>query len=178
MRRCADSTRCASHCSTYRFPDDSKHKPLLPWRTKRIRKEGVQGSQDAFAFSVMVRQPGQCRTDCTVYRAVDELRPFVRRTAVRSTGHRHRTNRLGHRALQSTSHCAGATCQRGHQRCQLHRRRAALEAVGGYPIPPSQTPWQEIQRTLVSELSEGMVLTPAVKYQRVHATFGLPRNNH
>lgn len=61
---------------------------------------------------------------------------------------------------------------------ELHRRRAALEAAGGYPIPPSQTPWQEIQRNLVSELSEGMVLTPAVKYQRVHETFGLPRNNH
>lgn len=61
---------------------------------------------------------------------------------------------------------------------ELSRRRAALQAEGGYPVPPSQTPWQEIQRNLVSELSEGMVLNPAVKYQKVHATFGLPRDNH
>ena len=33
----------------------------------------------------------------------------------------------------------------------------------------------EDHRNLVSE---GMVLTFAVKYQRIHATFGLPLNNH
>ena len=51
-------------------------------------------------------------------------------------------------------------------------------AAGGYQVPASQTPWQEIQRGIVDELSEGMVLKPAVKYQRIHATFGLPRDNH
>ncbi|MBT2300690.1 dihydroxy-acid dehydratase family protein [Variovorax paradoxus] len=61
---------------------------------------------------------------------------------------------------------------------ELARRRAKLEAAGGYPYPPSQTPWQEIQRAVVDELSEGMVLKPAVKYQRIHATFGIPRDNH
>ena len=34
-------------------------------------------------------------------------------------------------------------------------------------IPPSQTPWQEIQRGMVDQLADGMVLKPAVKYQRV-----------
>ena len=61
---------------------------------------------------------------------------------------------------------------------ELARRRAKLEAAGGYPYPPSQTPWQEIQRAVVDELSEGMVLKPAVKYQKIHATFGIPRDNH
>jgi dihydroxy-acid dehydratase len=60
----------------------------------------------------------------------------------------------------------------------LAKRRAKLEAEGGYPHPASQTPWQEIQRGIVDELSEGMVLKPAVKYQKVHATFGIPRDNH
>jgi dihydroxy-acid dehydratase len=45
-------------------------------------------------------------------------------------------------------------------------------------VPPSQTPWQEIQRGLVDELANGMVLKPAVKYQKIHATFGIPRDNH
>ena len=57
-------------------------------------------------------------------------------------------------------------------------RRAALAAAGGYQYPASQTPWQEIQRGLVDELSEGMVLKPAVKYQKINATFGIPRDNH
>ncbi|HEX2556024.1 MAG TPA: IlvD/Edd family dehydratase [Microvirga sp.] len=61
---------------------------------------------------------------------------------------------------------------------ELQRRRADLEARGGFPFPASQTPWQEIQRSMVDQLSEGMTLKPAVKYQRVAQTFGVPRDNH
>ncbi len=50
---------------------------------------------------------------------------------------------------------------------ELAQRRAALEKQGGYRYPPSQTPWQEIQRGMVDQLADGMVLEPAVKYQRV-----------
>ena len=57
-------------------------------------------------------------------------------------------------------------------------RVKALEAAGGYKYPASQTPWQEIQRGIVDQLSDGMVLKPAVKYQRVAETAGLPRDNH
>ena len=58
------------------------------------------------------------------------------------------------------------------------KRMAALKAQGGYKIPESQTPWQEIQRNMVDELSNGMVLKPAVKYQRIAETKGVPRDNH
>ena len=61
---------------------------------------------------------------------------------------------------------------------ELAARRQALQELGGYPIPPSQTPWQEIQRGIVDELAHGMVLKPAVKYQRIHARHGVPRDNH
>ena len=61
---------------------------------------------------------------------------------------------------------------------ELAKRRAELEAQGGFPFPKSQTPWQEIQRGMVDQLSEGMVLKPAIKYQRVAKTMGIPRNNH
>src|SRR6185503_17483254 len=50
---------------------------------------------------------------------------------------------------------------------ELTARRKALEADHGYRFPPSQTPWQEIQRGMVEQLSEGMVLKPAIKYQDV-----------
>ena len=50
---------------------------------------------------------------------------------------------------------------------ELAQRRAALEKAGGFKYPPSQTPWQEIQRGMVGQLADGMVLEPAVKYQRV-----------
>ena len=60
---------------------------------------------------------------------------------------------------------------------ELNARRAALEKSGGYQYPPSQTPWQEIQRSMVDQLAEGMVLGPAVKYQRV-AQKSVPRDNH
>ena len=61
---------------------------------------------------------------------------------------------------------------------ELAGRRTALEAAGGYPYPPSQTPWQEMQRAVVGQLGEGMVLEPAVKFQRVDATSGVPRDSH
>src|SRR6187399_3209744 len=60
---------------------------------------------------------------------------------------------------------------------ELARRRAALEQQGGYRYPASQTPWQEIQRAMVDQLADGMVLKPAVKYQRV-AQNGVARDNH
>ena len=60
---------------------------------------------------------------------------------------------------------------------ELTARRAALQKDGGYHYPPSQTPWQEIQRAMVDQLAEGMVLEPAVKYQRVAQKF-IPRDNH
>jgi dihydroxy-acid dehydratase len=60
---------------------------------------------------------------------------------------------------------------------ELAQRRAALEKQGGYKYPPSQTPWQEIQRSLVDQLADGMVLEPAVKYHRIAQT-SVPRDNH
>ena len=63
-------------------------------------------------------------------------------------------------------------------KAELDRRRAALQRRGGFHIPPSQTPWQEIQRGMVDQLSDGMVLKPAVKYQRVAQSSGVPRDNH
>ncbi len=60
---------------------------------------------------------------------------------------------------------------------ELAERRAALKQNGGYHYPPSQTPWQEIQRAIVDQLALGMVLEPAVKYQRVAQKF-VPRDNH
>ncbi len=61
---------------------------------------------------------------------------------------------------------------------ELARRRAELEANGGYHYPQHQTPWQEIQRGMVDQLAQGMVLKPAVKYQHVAQTSGVPRDNH
>ncbi len=61
---------------------------------------------------------------------------------------------------------------------ELAARRAALVKDGGYHMPASQTPWQEIQRGMVEQFDEGMVLKPAVKYQRVAQTAGTPRDNH
>ena len=61
---------------------------------------------------------------------------------------------------------------------ELARRRSDLEARGGFPYPASQTPWQEIQRGLVGQLGDGMVLELAPKYQDIARKFGVPRDNH
>jgi dihydroxy-acid dehydratase len=61
---------------------------------------------------------------------------------------------------------------------ELAKRRAALEAAGGFKYPASQTPWQEIQRAVVGQMDTGMVLENAVKYQKIDQTMGIPRDNH
>ena len=61
---------------------------------------------------------------------------------------------------------------------ELKARRDALAKDGGYAFPGHQTPWQEIQRGIVDQLSQGMVLKPAVKYRDIAHEKGLPRDNH
>ncbi|KAG9774856.1 putative dihydroxy-acid dehydratase, partial [Aureobasidium melanogenum] len=61
---------------------------------------------------------------------------------------------------------------------ELKRRREELEAKGGYAVPESQTPWQDIFRRETGQLNEGMVLNCAVKYQKVAQRWPAPRHNH
>jgi dihydroxy-acid dehydratase len=61
---------------------------------------------------------------------------------------------------------------------ELAERHRALQDRGGFKYPGSQTPWQEIQRAMVDHLSDGMVLKPAVRYQRIAQTAGMPRDSH
>jgi len=62
----------------------------------------------------------------------------------------------------------------------LQRRRKAVAAKladGGLDyVPAHQTPWQEIQRGMVAQFDQGMVLEPATKYREV--TKIVPRDNH
>jgi dihydroxy-acid dehydratase len=61
---------------------------------------------------------------------------------------------------------------------EYERRMTELKKKGGYAVPESQTPWQEMFRNDVDELSNGMVMKSAVKYQRIAQTKGVPRDNH
>jgi len=61
---------------------------------------------------------------------------------------------------------------------ELARRKEQLQRDGGYRYPAHQTPWQEIQRGMVDELSAGMILKPAAKYRHIAQEKGIPRNNH
>jgi dihydroxy-acid dehydratase len=60
---------------------------------------------------------------------------------------------------------------------ELAERRGELQKHP-FAFPASQTPWQQIQREMVAQFDEGMVLKPAVKYQRLAQTAGVPRDNH
>jgi dihydroxy-acid dehydratase len=86
-------------------------------------------------------------------------------------------------ALLQTGDCVRIDLRKGEANIllsaeELAARRAALAKNGGFPMPASQTPWQEIQRGMVEQFDEGMVLKPAIKYQRVAQTAGTPRDNH
>jgi dihydroxy-acid dehydratase len=61
---------------------------------------------------------------------------------------------------------------------ELARRRAELEAKGGYGYPAAQTPWQAIQRSLTGQFGTGAILEGSEAYQRIAQTRGLPRDSH
>jgi dihydroxy-acid dehydratase len=61
---------------------------------------------------------------------------------------------------------------------EVAQRFADLQRRGGFPYAASQTPWQEIQRGMVDQFDEGMVLKPALKYQSIAQTMGVPRDSH
>jgi len=61
---------------------------------------------------------------------------------------------------------------------ELAARRQALQAAGGFAIPPSQTPWQQIQRALVGQIDTGAILEGSERFQHLVQTAGLPRDNH
>ena len=60
---------------------------------------------------------------------------------------------------------------------ELAERARALVASGNYPIPESQSPWQQYFRSLVGPFSEGMVLKGAPEFRDI-ANKSVPRNNH
>ena len=55
---------------------------------------------------------------------------------------------------------------------------AARRAAWTPPELVSQTPWQDLQRRYVGQLSDGACLDFAIAYQRIATTRGLPRDNH
>ena len=57
---------------------------------------------------------------------------------------------------------------------ELEKRRKAWTP----PQLVNQTPWQELQRRYVGQLSTGGCLDFATGYQRIAETFGVPRHNH
>ncbi len=68
-----------------------------------------------------------------------------------------------------------------HPVCRPRNWRSAARIsrpAAATPTRRARSPWQEIQRSMVDQLSEGMVLKPAVKYQRIAQSMGVPRDNH
>ena len=61
---------------------------------------------------------------------------------------------------------------------ELTARRQELTAAGGYKYPPSQTPWQAIQRAIVGQLDTGAILEGSEVFQRIAQNAGLPRDSH
>ena len=61
---------------------------------------------------------------------------------------------------------------------ELEARARALVEGGGFPMPESQSPWQQIFRDRVRPFAEGMVLDGATDFRAIVRTRGLPRDNH
>lgn len=59
----------------------------------------------------------------------------------------------------------------------LQARAEAIMEAGGYKVPESQSPWQEIFRDYVGRFDEGMTLRGATKYQDISRRH-MPRDNH
>ena len=61
---------------------------------------------------------------------------------------------------------------------ELAARARALTEEGGFPMPESQSPWQQIFRERVRPFADGMVLDGAPDFLSIVRTRGVPRDNH
>lgn len=61
---------------------------------------------------------------------------------------------------------------------EIARRHEELIEIERRVTPESQTPWQEIQRSLVGQFATSAILEGSEKYQRIAQTHGLPRDSH
>ena len=61
---------------------------------------------------------------------------------------------------------------------ELESRARELVEGGGFAMPESQSPWQQIFRDRVRPFAEGMVLDGATDFRSIVRTRGLPRDNH
>ena len=66
------------------------------------------------------------------------------------------------------------TCDALVDEAEVARRRAALPPA---PVPPANTPWEELYREKTGQLAEGGVMDFALKYRGI-AHKGPPRHNH
>jgi len=57
---------------------------------------------------------------------------------------------------------------------ELERRKGSIKPT----YPEDQTPWQQIYRSMVGQLSEGACLEPATLFLNVAETKGIPRDSH
>jgi len=55
--------------------------------------------------------------------------------------------------------------------------RARLLEAKGFPIPESQSPWQQYFREKVGRFDQGMILKDADMYQDIARRY-MPRDNH
>lgn len=61
---------------------------------------------------------------------------------------------------------------------ELQARRGEFERDGGYKMPASETPWQDLYRRETGQLDQGMVMNKALAYQKVLSIAPTPRHNH
>ena len=60
---------------------------------------------------------------------------------------------------------------------ELAARKVTLMADGGFPVPESQSPWQQYFREMVQPFDKGMTLRDAPNYRDI-ARKSMPRDNH
>ena len=60
---------------------------------------------------------------------------------------------------------------------ELAARQVTLMADGGFPVPESQSPWQQYFREMVQPFDKGMTLRDAPNYRDI-ARKSMPRDNH
>lgn len=70
-----------------------------------------------------------------------------------------------------------------HLRARARQQRGAgrpsrrVRVSGGYEFAKSQTPWQDFQRMLASQMSTSSEIEPAATYQRLALTHATPRDS-
>ena len=145
-------------------------------RADRLSRRRGSGEHAAAGGADQERRPWRCRASATDASPAPRARP--RSSTLRPKRRRAAGSRCSRPATACASISSKGTANMLISDAELAERRAALEAQPLRVSRRARRRGRKSSASMVDQFDEGMVLKPAIEFQRLAQTAGAPRDSH